>query len=92
MNKLHTTLTIFLDTLESCTLPKLNSILGSDKKEIYLSINESNTYDVYLTNDYTTLSDDIRRYANLNWVRNLDKEFKDRIREIIENKSQQNIQ
>jgi hypothetical protein len=91
MNKLSTTLTVFLDTLESCDLSMLNSIMESDKKEIYLSLNESNTYDIYLTDDYATLSDSIRRYANLNWVRDLSKELKDKIREIIKSKSQQNM-
>ena len=92
MSKLPTTLTVFLDTLESCDLSMLKTIMESDKKEIYLSLNESNTYDVYLTDDYTTLLDDIRTYSNLNWVRDLNKEFKDRIKEIIESKSQQNMQ
>ena len=92
MSKLPTTLTVFLDTLESCDLSMLKTIMESDKKEIYLSLNESNTYDVYLTDDYTTLSDDIRTYSNLNWARDLNKEFKDRIKEIIESKSQQNMQ
>ena len=92
MSKLPTTLTVFLDTLESCDLSMLKTIMESDKKEIYLSLNESNTYDIYLTDDYTTLLDDIRTYSNLNWVRDLNKEFKDRIKEIIESKSQQNMQ
>ena len=86
MSKLPTTLTIFLDTLESCDLSTLKTIIESDKKEIYLSFNEANFYDMYLTNDYTTLSNNIRRYANLNLVRDLNESFKDRVKEIIESK------
>ena len=86
---LNTTLSIFLETLERSTIETLNSILVSDYKEMYLSLNDANIYNIILTDDYLKLSKELRKYAKLNLIRNFDAKIKRYINQIIEIKSKE---
>jgi uncharacterized membrane protein len=79
----NTTLTAFLDVLKNFSLDDLNLILASDFKQMYLSLNASNKFDIYLTDDYTTLSKDARKNASINMVRDFNNAFKRHLTTVI---------
>lgn len=71
-----TTLEIYISTLKKEGIDKIQEVLNSNKKELYLRYMGGGEYTTILTDDFTKLSDEIREYSCTNMVRDLNNQFK----------------
>ena len=78
-----TTLEVFTSTIINLGQTKIDEVLNSNKKEVYLCYIGGGKYDIILTNNYLKISAKIRKYACTNMVRDLNDAFKTRLREAL---------
>ena len=78
-----TTLEIYISVLKKEGMNKIQEVLNSNKKELYLRYIGRGEYVTILTDDFTKLSDEIREYSCTNMVRDLNNQFKNRLMEAL---------